>query len=129
MSLSNLNKDNITNLFEMLDLNSQIKEQELIVESVRSNYSTYGKLELISRQIMMLKNEALNILENHKMNLDFANIECNFKKAPGSYYYVYEKNNYKFLSIIAPNEWNVIPGKFITKVLFDYDYNFYIVNE
>ena len=129
MSLSNLNKDNITNLFEMLDLNSQIKEQESIIESVRSNYSTYGKLELISRQIMMLKNEALNILENHKMNLDFDNIECNFKKAPGNYYYVYEKNNHKFLSIIAPNEWNVIPGKFITKVLFDYDYNFYIVNE
>ena len=48
MSLSNLNKDNITRLFTMLELTTENHE---MVESVRSNYSTYGKLELLSRQM------------------------------------------------------------------------------
>ena len=95
MSLSNLNKDNITRLFTMLDLTTENHE---IIDSVRSNYSTYGKLELLSRQMILLKNEAKSILENHQMNLDFSNIKCLFKKVPGNYYYVYEKNNEKFLS-------------------------------
>ena len=75
--------------------------------------------------MMMLKKEAQNILENHQMNLDFSKISCTFKKVPGNYYYIYEKNNEKFLSILSPNDWNVCPGEFITKVL--YDYHFYIV--
>lgn len=123
MSLSNLNKDNITRLFTMLDLTTENHE---IVDSVRSNYSTYGKLELLSRQMMLLKNEAKSILENHQMNLDFSNIKCHFKKVPGNYYYVYEKNNEKFLSLLSPNEWNVCPGTFVTKVLYDFDHHFYI---
>ena len=125
MSLSNLNKDNLNNLFQMLELSC---ENHKIIESVRTNYSTYSKLELLSRQMMMLKKEAQNILVNHQMNIDFSNIKCTFKKTPGNFYYVYEKNNIKFLSMISPNEWHVCPGEFITKVLYDYDYHFYIVN-
>ena len=64
MSLSNLNKENLNNLFQMLELSSNHE----IVESVRTNYSTYSKLELLSRQMMMLKKEAQNILENHQMS-------------------------------------------------------------
>ena len=75
MSLSNLNKDNINNLFQMLELSC---ENHKIIESVRTNYSTYSKLELLSRQIMMLKKEAQNILDNHQMNIDFSNIKCTF---------------------------------------------------
>ena len=91
-----------------------------VVESVRTNYSTYSKLELLSRQMMMLKKEAQNILENHQMNLDFSKISCTFKKVPGNYYYIYEK----ILSILSPNDWSVCPGEFITKLLYDYDYHF-----
>ena len=61
------------------------------------------------------------------MNLDFQSIKCTFKKVPGSHYYIYEKDGDRFLSMIGPQEWNVIPGKYIKKVLFDHDYNFYVV--
>ena len=37
MSLFNLNKENLNNLFQMLELSSNHE----IVESVRTNYSTY----------------------------------------------------------------------------------------
>lgn len=123
MSLSNLNKDNITRLFTMLELTTENHE---MVESVRSNYSTYGKLELLSRQMMLLKSEAKNIIENHKMNLDFSNIKCGFKKVPGNFYYVYEKNNEKILSLLSPDDWHVCPGTFVVKVLYDYDHHFYV---
>ena len=124
MSLSNLKKETITNLFEMLEINSN---HEKALDSIKANYASFARLELISKQMVMLKNEAYNIIENHKMNLDFQSIKCTFKKVPGSHYYIYEKDGDRFLSMIGPQEWNVIPGKYIKKVLFDHDYNFYVV--
>ena len=127
MALSNLNKETISNLFKMINLNDENINKEEMIQSIRSNYSTYSKLDLISKQIKMLQNEACKILNDHKFNLDFANIKCGFKKVPGNYYYVYENEEEKFLSLIAPEEWNSYSGNFISKVYFDYDYNFYLV--
>ena len=59
MSLSNLNKETITNLFEMLEINSN---QEKAIDSIKANYASYARLELISKQMLMLKNEAYNII-------------------------------------------------------------------
>ena len=127
MALSNLNKETISNLFRMINLNDENINKEEMIQSVRSNYSTYSKLDLISKQIKMLQNEAYKILNDHKFNLDFANIKCSFKKVPGNYYYVYENDEEKFLSMISPEEWNSFSGNYISKVYFDYDYNFYLV--
>ncbi len=124
MSLSNLSKEAITNLFEMLDITSN---QQNAIDSIKGNYASYARLELISKQMLMLKNEAYHILKNHEMNLDFKSIKCTFKKVPGNHYYIYEKDGERFLSMIGPQEWNVMPGIYIKKVLFDYDYNFYVV--
>lgn len=49
---------------------------------------------MISNQISMLKSEANNILKHHNFNIDISNIECNFKKTPGKYYYLYKKKIY-----------------------------------
>ena len=94
--------------------------------NIRNDYSNYGKLELIAKQISFLQNEAVNIYNNHELNSDINKIECNFKKVPGSYYYIYEKNNNKILSMISPEE-GIIYDKFISKVYFDYDNLFYTV--
>tara|TARA_A100001015_G_scaffold319729_1_gene443592 strand:+ start:1159 stop:1536 length:378 start_codon:yes stop_codon:yes gene_type:complete len=125
MALSNLNKENITNLFNMLHIRDN---NEKLIETIKGNYASYARLELISKQMEMLRREAESILTNHQINLDFQKIQCNFKKVPGNYYYVYENKDIRFLSIISPNEWFVPPEKFITKVLFDYDNIFYTIN-
>ena len=128
MALSNLNKDNIERLFQMINLNDKDRKDYNNLLNIRSNYATYSKLELIARQIEFLKTEALNIIKIHDLNNDLNNIKCTFRKVPGNYYYVYLNNNdEKILSLIGPDEWNNYK-QFITKVYYDYDYQFYKVD-
>ena len=56
MALSNLDNDNITRLFKMININEQSHNNLM---SIRNNYSSYSKLELICKQIEFLKKEAL----------------------------------------------------------------------
>ena len=121
MALSNLDNDNITRLFEMINKNDKSHNNLM---SIRNNYSSYSKLELICKQVDFLKNEALHIIENHNLNITIQNIPCNFKKVPGNYYYLYKKNNEKLLSMISPEEGNIY-DEFIMKLYYDYDNLFY----
>ena len=123
MALSNLDNDNITRLFKMININEQSHNNLM---SVRNNYSSYSKLELICKQIEFLKKEAINVIENHNLNIDIENISCNFRKVPGNYYYLYKKNNEKILSMISTNEGNIY-DEFIIKLYYDYDNLFHII--
>lgn len=127
MALSNINKDTLERLFEMVNIrNNETKEYNALT-NIRSNYATYSKLEMIAKQMDFLKNEALNILSNHYLNDILKEVKCNFRKVPGTYYYVYlNEQNQKLLSLVSPEEWSN-SYKFIEKVYYDYDYNFYKV--
>ena len=87
MALSNLNKETLNNLFTMLSLENI--ENNKILTQIRSDYSAYGKLSLIEKQINLLKLEAINIINEYNLNNEVNNIQCNFKKIPGNYYYIY----------------------------------------
>ena len=65
--------------------------QNKILTQIRSDYSAYGKLSLIEKQINLLKLEAINIINEYNLNNEINNIQCNFKKIPGNYYYIYSK--------------------------------------
>lgn len=128
MALSNINKDTLERLFEMVNIRNNESKEYNVLTNIRSNYATYSKLEIIAKQIDFLKNEALSILSNHDLNSNLKEIKCNFRKVPGTYYYVYEnEKNEKILSLIGPDEWNNY-HKFVTKVYYDYDYQFYKVD-
>ena len=123
MALSNLNKETLNNLFTMLSLENI--ENNKVLTQIRSDYSAYGKLSLIEKQINFLKLEAINIINEYNLNNEVNNIHCNFKKIPGNYYYIYSNNNNtKFISLIAPDEW-YNKSNFLMKVYMDYDNNFY----
>ena len=122
MALSNLNKDTLTRLFNMININNDNN-----IHEIKSNYSTYSKLELIAKQIKYLEDEALNILEEHNINNSLNDIKCNFKKVPGKYYYLYIINGEIKLSMISDDEWNTYE-KFLGKFYYDYDYNFKKIN-
>tara|TARA_B100000424_G_C22889216_1_gene473031 strand:- start:490 stop:876 length:387 start_codon:yes stop_codon:yes gene_type:complete len=128
MALSNINKDTLERLFEMVNIRNNESKEYNDLTNIRSNYATYSKLEMIAKQIDFLKNEALNILSNHDLNSDLSVLKCNFRKVPGTYYYVYEnEKNEKNLSLISPDEWSNY-YKFVTKVYYDFDYQFYKVD-
>jgi len=137
MALSNVDKNTLERLFSMININNNESINYNNLLNIRSNYATYSKLEFIAKQIEFLKNEALNIIDNHELNNDLNNIKCNFRKVPGTYYYLYNKEyisnnnileNEKIISLISPEEWCNYNYNFITKVYFDYDYQFYKVN-
>lgn len=122
MALSNLNKETLNNLFTMLSVENI--ENNKILTQIRSDYSAYGKLSLIEKQISFLKLEAINIINEYNLNNEVNNIQCNFKKIPGNYYYIYSNDATKFISLIAPDEW-YNKSNFLMKVYMDYDNNFY----
>lgn len=122
MSLSNLNNDVTTRLFKMLSINDQNDLNE-----IKSNYSTFSKLNQIAEQINFLQCQAKEIINNHNANNILANISCSIKKVPGNIYYHYIINNSEILSIIDPNEWNSY-DKYIGKYLYNYDHLFYKID-
>ena len=83
MALSNLDKKTLTNLFEMISINENNKDKLLL--SIKNDYLTYSKLKMIHAQINVLQNEANNVIELHKFNDEISNLECLFKKTPGTY--------------------------------------------
>lgn len=124
MALSNLDKDNITRLFSMINLDSNKVNSDL--EIIRQDYVTYGKLELIAQQIEFLRCQANSILETHELNNTVNAAICNFKRVPGNYYYLYLQNNKYIISLISNTEWDNY-DKFIYKLFYDYDYKFKII--
>jgi len=77
-----------------------------------------GKLDLISRQIKQLQEEARTVLENAKQDMDLAHAKCNFQRRPGATYHLYKKNVAgpgedeqweKFFSMLSPAEWSGHP--------------------
>jgi hypothetical protein len=124
MALSNLSKQTLHDLFEMIHVEND--KQSQIIQHIKNDYILYSKLSLISKQINALKSEAIDILEIHKTNSEVFNAKCAFKKVPGNYYYLYE-NGERYLSLIPPEKWWGDPGTFISKLYFDYDHCFYFV--
>lgn len=127
MALSNLDKDNLTRLFSMINVNNN---EDNNLNSIKENYATYAKLEIILNQIENLKIQAHQIIDNHNNNLEINNILCKFKKVAGTIYYLYEINGEKKLSLISDNEFlNYLNNdcKFLGKYLYNYDHQFYLI--
>ena len=127
MALSNLNKETTTNLLKMI--NSENVLNENIIKRIQQDSCTYAQLNLIYNQIENLKIQATKILENHIETNEISNIMCNFKKVPGTLYYLYLDNkNEKILSLVEPtydsNNINIIYKDFLGKYLYDYDLSF-----
>ena len=119
MSLSNISKDHINNLFLSLSKNNNNE-----LDKVKKNHVCYGKLKLIAKQMLALKNEALEIIEESNIQDELQEIKNKFKVVSGNFYYLYEnKEKKKYFSLISPNQWNN-NDRFIGEYLYDFDKNF-----
>ena len=133
MSLSNLDNDTTTRLFKMIVSNDNFSNEQLC--KIKNDSSTYAQLNLINKQIESLKLEAINIIQNHVKTEEINNIICNFKKVPGTLYYLYsDNNNNKIISLVPPEydtNGNIVSSiypTFLGKYFFDYDLKFKLVN-
>lgn len=133
MSLSNLDNDTTTRLFKMIVSNENFSNEQLC--KIKNDSSTYAQLNLINKQIESLKLEAINIIQNHVKTEEINNIICNFKKVPGTLYYLYSDNkNTKIISLVPPEydtngniEITIYPT-FLGKFFYDNDFKFKLVN-
>ena len=137
MALSNLDKDVTTRLFNMIITEDKITEEQ--IRNIKTDSATYSQLKLIHKQIENLKEEAKQILTEHVKTTELNNIICNFKKVPGTLYYLYIKENNwinesnKFVKILSlvPPEYDS-SGKLISHIytqylgsyFYDYDLKF-----
>lgn len=135
MSLSNLDNDTTTRLFKMIVSNDNFSNEQLC--KIKNDSSTYAQLNLINKQIENLKLEAINIIQNHVKTEEINNIICNFKKVPGTLYYLYSDDNNKNTKIISlvPPEYDTnsklvstIYPTFLGKYFYDYDLKFKHIN-
>ena len=85
MSLSKMDKDVTTRLFQMLSINNDNGEYNKI-ESIKNNYSQYAQLKLIAEQIHNLQMQGHTIIKNAEMNNRLHKIDMQARKVPGTYY-------------------------------------------
>jgi hypothetical protein len=140
MALSNLDKNHVDGL--LLSLKGNDNQIANTIEAVKANHADYAQLKLISRQIEMLKQEALNIINNSISQSELHQISKSFKLTSGNNYYLYEKqlnvttstskitsptkitSTTKYFSLISPEEWgephlNKNEIKYLGKYLYD----------
>ena len=120
MSIQRIEKKHLDDL--ILSLNTQNLENNEI-EIIKSNYSQYGKLKQIANQIINLKKEAYNLINDAKEQNELHKIKKNFKLVSGNTYYLYEKENKKYFSLIAPNQWNN-KDNYLGEYFYDFDKQF-----
>lgn len=128
-----MNKEVTTRLFQMIISNENFSTEQIC--KIKNDSSTFAQLNLINKQIESLKMEAINIINNHVQTEEINNIICNFKKVPGTLYYLYSHNeNNKIISLVSPefdtdgNIINTIYPNFLGKYFYDYDMKFKLVN-
>jgi hypothetical protein len=141
MALSNIDKSHMEEL--LLSLNSHTNHGPNLLEVVKSSHADYSQLKLIAKQINMLRQEALDIINNSKEQNELHKIKTSLKLVSGNTYYLYEKkiskkdlkcndiqlsNSEKYFSLISPEEWEksqtVFSDIFLGQYFYDFDKKF-----
>ena len=123
MSLSNIDKKHVENLFESIE-KKQIDNKN-IIQKVQNNHVQYAKLKLIAEQMNDLKKKAQEIIDEALYNEKLHDVKCNFEKKSGQTYHLYKNKKDELLfSIIGPQEWFSCPYTFVNSYFYDFDKNF-----
>lgn len=122
MALDRIDNDHLNKLLFSLERN----KNDLLLENIQRNHVEYGQLKLISKQIQLLKQQAIDIINQANINTKLLNIKCNFKLTCGNKYYLYNNNDDLLSwSLINPCEWSERNYKdFLGEYLYDYDKSF-----
>lgn len=95
------------------DLIELAREIETADDFIKAHVSS--KLTVIAEQVQFLQRQAQHILEEAQLNTRLHHAACNFKKVPGSTYYLYRRPcGQEYFSMIKPEEWGAqCPHKFL----------------
>lgn len=107
----------------------QAKEIEKAEEMLKNNVN--NKLDVILKQIRLLKEEAKSIIENANLDMKLHQAACNFTKIPGETIHLYEKNdNTLYFSRLSLKDWNnSAPHKYLGSYRMNIDKSFEKIDE
>ena len=117
MSLSNMEKDVVTRLMEMISSD----DNQLSV--VKSDHATYGKLTLLASQIQLLQRQAQEVIAQSMLNARLLRIPVSHTRVPGTTYHLYVQNGRDVLSVIGPSEWDTYE-EYKGAFLYGFDHTF-----
>ena len=87
--------------FNVLDLAQEVEQAEKIIST-----TSHAKLKLIAEQMLQLKQQARQILEDTQKNNQLHRAQCQFQKIPGKTYHLYKKPDQQlYFSMLNPQEW------------------------
>lgn len=103
---------------DLMVLAEQIQKADQCVKSNVTN-----KLSLIADQILFLQEQAKQILEKAKLEMELHSAACNLAKKPGNIYYYYKRaSGQNYLSIMSPTDWGVYcPHEFLAAYRLEND--------
>lgn len=104
MALSNVSKDHTLSLLEELSA-GEIMENRLSTK-IKTQHSSIAKLECLYKQLLFVKKEIENVLEEAHISANLNEVSMKCKKYPGQTYYLYKNNNQCYLSKLSPKDYN-----------------------
>lgn len=117
MTLSTIDKEHLNKL---LASNQDMSNYLNVVKHDHVNYSIFKR---IVKQMNDLKLEAIELLNDSLNQKELHSLNTPFKLVCGQTYYLYNKENTQYFSLIGPTEWNN-PDMFVGEYLYDYDHKF-----
>jgi len=89
--------------YELVELAAHVQTADKFTRATAGS-----KLTVIADQLKYLQEQARKVLEDARLNALIHKTACNFKKVPGTTYYVYKNRrnpDTEFISMISPQEW------------------------
>jgi len=105
--------------FDLVELANQVAQADQFTRATAGS-----KLQVIAEQVRFLQEQARKVLEEARMNALLHKTNCNFKKIPGTTYYIYKQRKNpaeEFLSMISPEEWGSSGPEFVAGYRLEFD--------
>lgn len=126
MSISSVPKNTLQKLFEPMIVSELSKSQ--VLDKIKSDAVNYSKVNLLVEQMLFLKKQLEDTINEGLLNTNLHNVECKFKKKSGQVYHLYKKNDNYYFSMLSMDDWNHNPPHtYISSYLYDYDKCFRLV--
>jgi hypothetical protein len=104
---------------DLVELAEQVQKADQFTRATASS-----KLTVIAEQVRFLQEQARKVLEDARLNALLHKTSCNFKKVPGTIYYVYKQRKHpdqEMISLISPQEWGAAGPEFVAAYRLEFD--------
>ena len=123
MSITNIPKNTLENLFEPLIVSTLQKDN--LLDKIKSNSATFSKLKLLVKQAELLKEQIKDVINEGVLKQNLLEVKCNFQKS-GQTYYLYKKMKL-IIFLSSPSLAWKSTYIFINAYYYDYDKSFQMV--